>query len=235
MSISHRYLTRNRHRIDHTIPELAAQLPPSKRSTRVFPSINMSNTQASPTTVTNNLNTFDLHPQTSDSLSNHDKKPLLSSQSRSPANPSTFDRTCFLQAEVNALKKQMESIPLQEHPIDTPIIDPINHSESHHSLPQPITHSPWHVSSMLTSLPYVRNIDPLQQLKNFVKPFRGIDTDDVVQWIESVIRFLILFNYQVFRSGCIFNMLPPCSKIMLTNGGLKIKHKFLIGPHSLDY
>ena len=83
----------------------------------------------------------------------------------------------------------MESIQLKELPIGTTTIDPTNHSEPHHSLPQPITHSPWDVSSMLTSLPYVRNIDPLQQLKNFVKPFRGIDTDDVVQWIESVIHF----------------------------------------------
>ena len=113
MSISHRYLTRNRSHIGQTIAELVEQLPPSKRSVRAFPSINMSNAQTSPTAATNNLNKFDLHTQTSDSRSNHGDKPLTPSQFRSPANHSSSDRTRLLRTEVNALKIQMELCQLR--------------------------------------------------------------------------------------------------------------------------
>jgi predicted nucleic acid-binding OB-fold protein len=76
-----------------------------------------------------------------------------------------------LQMELDVLRKELEILKLQK-----------SQQQSNIQLVDRnlVTATPTHI---------VINTDPLQQMKDFVKPFYGNSNDDVVKWVESIVHY----------------------------------------------
>jgi hypothetical protein len=172
MSIQHQYFTRSKGKTDQTLSELSTELPSTRRMT--------SSNVEHETTDTDESQHLDNNDSVNSNLHITQQAETLLS-----------DKTCSLQEEMNHLRKELEFMKLkqsQQHATMSHLSD--SHSFTHHPLSThlpPSSHTPMLVSS--PPLHFVINTDPLQQMKDFVKPFHGTDNDDVIKWIESIVHY----------------------------------------------
>ena len=69
-----------------------------------------------------------------------------------------------------------------------------------------------HPSPPIPPLHFVINVDPLQQMKDFVKPFSGSTNENVTKWIESVIHFFDVLRLPGTKEALYFQYAPAFLK-----------------------
>ena len=121
----------------------------------------------------------------------------------------TFDQTDRLKLEVERLTKELELIKLQQSDMRT----------SHSDTTRAIVQQPM---STITQLPYsnvnttpihiIVNTDPLQQMKDFVKPFNGNPNDDIIQWLESIVHYFDIAQISGDKETLYFQYAPAFLK-----------------------
>lgn len=175
MSNYHTYLTRNHTKIDRTISELSSQLPTTRRMAA-----------SSKTKMINNNDIFDdiQGINNSETLSGTktqtSNEPIISPQ-KSTMNPQ-FTQMYSLHKEVDYLRNELELLKLIQAESQR------NNTDSHRFDPHAIDYNqPLTIPSTTTQ--FIINTDPLQHMKDFVKPFYGNPDDDTGKWIESIIHY----------------------------------------------
>lgn len=63
-----------------------------------------------------------------------------------------------------------------------------------------------------SSIQYVLNIDPLQQMKEFVKPFFGNSEEDAIKWVNSVVHFIYIIRLPMKKEDLCFQYAPAFLK-----------------------
>ena len=175
MSHCHRYSTRRKETIDQKISELSSQLPPTRRMASSNKEQVMINEDLS-------LDTKDMNKSGASVGINvkHSNESVFSSSQL----PQNFESTqiYLLQKEIDCLRKELELLKLRQSESSLQDIhlyrsDP--HVDDHiRSLNIPST--PAH---------FIISTDPLQQMKDFVRPFYGNPEDDIGKWIESITHY----------------------------------------------
>ena len=124
-----------------------------------------------------------------------------------------FSNEChrLLQNEVDSLKSELQTLKTTSHPSCLLKVDPFDEipdvPRSTDSFSQTTTNN-----SLIPSVQYVINIDPLQQMKDFVKPFHGKPEDDVVQWIETIRHFFDVVRLPANKDNLCFQYAPAVLK-----------------------
>lgn len=121
---------------------------------------------------------IDIEPQTT---ADHSKQQSSNQQS--------IELIQELQHEIAILKAELQ----RTNTIDSQqVIAKSNSSNSQPNLVYPMNDSMRLSTTNLTSpsVQYVLNVDPLQQMKDFVKPFFGNSEEDASKWIDSVDHFI---------------------------------------------
>ena len=67
-------------------------------------------------------------------------------------------------------------------------------------------------SSVIHPVHFVINVDPLQQMKDFVKPFSENANDDVIKWIDSVTHFFDIIRLPGTKEALYFQYAPAFLK-----------------------
>lgn len=62
------------------------------------------------------------------------------------------------------------------------------------------------------SIQYVLNIDPLQQMKDFVKPFFGNPENDATKWLDSIVHFIDIIRLPANKDELCFQYAPAFLK-----------------------
>ncbi|CAF4225300.1 unnamed protein product [Rotaria sordida] len=68
------------------------------------------------------------------------------------------------------------------------------------------------ITSTIPSIQYVINIDPLQQMKDFVKPFFGNPEDDAFKWLASIAHFFDIVRLPGNKDELCFQYAPAFLK-----------------------
>jgi hypothetical protein len=95
-----------------------------------------------------------------------------------------------------------------------PLIDQGNPPNPRSAILYP-THGPPQsstVTSIIPSIQYVINIDPLQQMKDFVKPFLGNLEDDASKWLASINHFFDIIRLPGNKDELCFQYAPAFLK-----------------------
>jgi hypothetical protein len=149
--------------------------------------------------------------QTSD-----ERKPLLLHQSQSSPVVMSSENAYLLQTEVDSLKKELQFLKLQHSQFQTNAPDSSNF---HRVAECPTTTttttttqlSP-NISSSTIPVHFVINADPLQQMKDFVKPFLGNRNDDVNKWIENIVHYFDIVRLPGNKDELYFQYAPAFLK-----------------------
>jgi len=114
-----------------------------------------------------------------------------------PQQPSTISSSAqvySLQMELDILRKELAVLKLQQSQQQSNI-QLVDHNS--------ITATPMHI---------VINTDPLQQMKDFVKPFFGNSNDDVIKWIESIVHYFAIARVTGDKEQLYFQYAPAFLK-----------------------
>jgi len=192
----------------HTVEQSASMHPARKTLTpqdsknTLRPSSSFSNTEDTIRSSISSMNSqgFDLPTSTSptppylQSSSNVNNEEGLDESSYTsshvPPSTTTIDQTYFLKLEIDRLTKELEFIKLQQYQQQINTVRSSHPHATYAFLHQPtttVTQLP--NSTSTTPIHIIINTDPLQQMKDFVKPFNGNSTDDVTKWIESIVHY----------------------------------------------
>jgi hypothetical protein len=130
----------------------------------------------------------------------------------------------LLQNEVDRLKAELQMLKSSS---SQPLIDQMNPLNLQSTISCPRTPSnlrstilsPMNVStqsstitSSIPSIQYVINIDPLQQMKDFVKPFFGNPEDDASKWLASINHFFDIIRLPGNKDDLCFQYAPAFLK-----------------------
>lgn len=141
---------------------------------------------------------------------NEPKSPL--SHSSKPS-PTTFlhESARLLQNEVDFLKAELHVLKAS-HP--QPSINKIDSSNLQSTFPcsTNISTQPSTITSIIPSIQYVVNIDPLQQMKDFVKPFYGNSEEDASKWVDSIVHFFDIIRLPGNKDELCFQYAPAFLK-----------------------
>ncbi|CAF1605405.1 unnamed protein product [Didymodactylos carnosus] len=191
MSTDRRYPTRNTTRIDQTTGELSTQLP----STRRIASSNIEHplTDTQESQHLDNRDTANLESHSTVTILKTSDESIFPSfhQPQQPTMTSPSAQTYSLQTEIDYLRKELELLKLQQSQ------QHMNAAHSYSSNTRSFDRNPLSTIPPLSSctsiattpMHFIINTDPLQQMKDFVKPFYGKSDDDVDKWIESIIHY----------------------------------------------
>lgn len=175
MSHRQRYCTRSKERIDQKISELSSQLPPTRRMTSFNKEQVVSNEDLS-------LDTKDMNKLGASIGINveHSNESMFSSSQQTRNFEST--QIYLLQKEIDCLRKELELLKLKQ---SESLLQDIHsyRSDPHvddHTRALNIPSTPAH---------FIISTDPLQQMKDFVRPFYGNPEDDIGKWIESITHY----------------------------------------------
>ncbi|CAF2814540.1 unnamed protein product [Rotaria sp. Silwood2] len=116
----------------------------------------------------------------------------------------------LLQNEVDRLKAELQMLKSSSQPL----IDQMNPSnfQSTISCPTNVSTQSSTITSTIPSIQYVINIDPLQQMKDFVKPFFGNPEDDASKWLASIAHFFDIIRLPGNKDELCFQYAPAFLK-----------------------
>ena len=142
----------------------------------------------------------DIEPQTSP---HHSPK--------SPSNQHSHDIVQGLQHEIAILKAELYRANTIDSQRMTNKSDPSNFQPNvvypMNNLMQSST-----TNSTSSSIQYVLNIDPLQQMKDFVKPFFGNSEEDAIKWVDSIIHFVEIIRLPARKEDLCYQYAPAFLK-----------------------
>ena len=153
---------------------------------------------------------FQIHRDTRRSSDSHQPSPChIPKRLSMPFSSNDCNR--LLQNEVDVLKSELQTSKITSQPLHLPKVDPFDEIADVprfiHTFSQPTPNN-----SFIPSVQYVINIDPLQQMKDFVKPFHGKPEDDVVQWIENIRHFFDVVRLPGNKDALCFQYAPAFLK-----------------------
>jgi len=209
---THQYFTRSTTQSNH--PSKASTIPSS-----VISQIPDSSSMASSITkVEDSSQSYDdrilnleLH---SDFGTQHSTMEPKSSPSHHSLKPSTVrfshESGQLLQNEVDRLKVELQMLKSSSQPL----IDQMNTStlQSTISCPTNVSTQSSTIASSIPPMQYVVNIDPLQQMKDFVKPFFGNPEDDVSKWLAIINHFFDIIRLPGNKDELCFQYAPAILK-----------------------
>ena len=108
-----------------------------------------------------------------------------------PPSTTTFDQNHLLTLEIDRLTKELELMKLQQSQQQINTVRATHPHPTYAFVHQPTTAMAQlpHSTVSTTPIHIIINTDPLQQMKDFVKPFNGNLNDDVTKWIESIVHY----------------------------------------------
>ncbi|CAF0917660.1 unnamed protein product [Rotaria sordida] len=126
----------------------------------------------------------------------------------------TLDQTYFLKLEVDRLTKELELMKLQQSQQQPNTVRVTHPDASYSVVQQPTTTTAQLPYSNMTMAPIhvIINTDPLQQMKDFVKPFNGNPNDDVTKWIESIVHYFDIAQISGDKETLYFQYAPAFLK-----------------------
>ena len=138
-------------------------------------------------------------------------KSPLSHSLKTPPGKLLHESAQLLQNEVDSLKAELHMLKMV-HP--QPSINKIDSSNIQATFPcsTNISTQPSTITSNITSIQYVVNIDPLQQMKDFVKPFYGNSEEDASKWIDSIVHFFDIIRLPGNNEELCFQYAPAFLK-----------------------
>jgi hypothetical protein len=116
-----------------------------------------------------------------------------------------------LQHEVAALKTELHRFTSSHSQSSNDKPNPLNFQST---LAYPTNTSTQSSTTTSTHPPiqYVLNIDPLQQMKDFVKPFLGNPEDDATKWLDSIVHFIDIIRLPANKDELCFQYAPAFLK-----------------------
>ncbi|CAF3133923.1 unnamed protein product [Rotaria socialis] len=168
VSINEQFSIIDQHRSVEQSPSMhpyQQALPPNDMKTMVCPSSLFTNTEE---TLCSSV-----------SLMNHEQKldELQYTSLHQLPSTTTFDQTDRLKLEIERLTKELELMKLQQSNTIR-----VSHSDTSGATVQQRTTTQLPYSNVTTTpIHIIINTDPLQQMKDFVKPFNGNPSDDIIK------------------------------------------------------
>ncbi|CAF2847699.1 unnamed protein product [Rotaria sp. Silwood2] len=161
-----------------------------------------------------NTSTIPQRLQLNSNMNNERKLDELQYTSLHQLSPTTtFDQNDRLKLEVERLTKELELIKLQQSQQQSNVRS--SHSDTFCAIVQQPT-------TTITQLPYsnvnttpihiIVNTDPLQQMKDFVKPFNGNPNDEVIKWLESIVHYFDIAQISGDKETLYFQYAPAFLK-----------------------
>lgn len=187
MSTNHRYLTRSKTGFSHS--------DESSNSSSIAVITNSFSMDKAFTKTEESTQQYDDHLITSQS---HNHQEICNSSIEPQSSPSQvlkpstaplqYESIRILQSEVDSLKSELQMHQKRQHP---PVMHTMEFSNCSRGPPCPINTSSQstEIMSNVPPIQYVINIDPLQQMKDFVKPFHGNPDDDATKWRDNIVHF----------------------------------------------
>jgi hypothetical protein len=179
---------------------------------------------------------FDLKTDTSSNGQSLQLNPNVNNEQRSdessytlphvPPSTTSFDQTYFLKLEIDRLTKELEHMKLQQSQQQLNTTRTSHPNTSYSFIHQPkttMTQAP-HSTVSTTPIHIIVNTDPLQQMKDFVKPFNGNPNDDVMKWIESIIHYFDIAQVPGDKETLYFQYAPAFLKEYAYKWWLDQKH-----------